>query len=482
MAASAVFAQTAGEDKKPPGKVETPQATTTLYGGIDFNYIIVDKDLVTAANAISTGSSTGSAIDYLFGNAWVKMVSQYESVTATLNITTKRFDPTASSEPFKQVYAFGGDTNNPVTLFFREASLSINDFPFKLPTFAKDMVTLDATVQTKVGLMNVAQTLRPTDGAFFIDLQNSESSLSGINTAGTQVTNFIQRDQLEPAGMKIEISDQEFFRISMLGIKTVERLQGLPRDQRLIGMVMDVTPSAVLKFINLITWDLGGLDSGQNVWTFGLGSDWYPDWENKTYDIFAQAYFQRGNLRRDSDDHPHVVQKRAWGGQIGFTYYKIYNPTETMKKMLWFEGAVEYRSGDNGPSDAIDKSFQSFENVDVPLIMQSNDVGLDLDTNLFIPRVSIGYNGIYYQANRPLDIRFDLARGYFPAKNYFRDGNVMYGGGVIGDEADISFTVQTSSQSSVSLRLGYLFNSGLIQKMSGTDNTYATMLGFKFTW
>src|SRR6185503_8945953 len=89
---------------------------------------------------------------------------------------------------------------------------------------------------------------------------------------------------------------------------------------------------------------------------------------------------QAGTLRHA----PAAVHKEAYAFNLGARYLGFFD------RKLWIEAALARRSGDRRAGDDHDQAFQSYENVNRFLILESSEFGLDVDTNVTSTRLTVG--------------------------------------------------------------------------------------------
>src|SRR5262249_52777160 len=143
-------------------------------------------------------------------------------------------------------------------------------------------------------------------------------------------------------------------------------------------------------------------------------------------ELFAEVYGQWGTLQHA----PAAVHKEAYAFNIGARWFVL----DSHK--LWIEAAGSRRSGDRHPGDDHDQAFQSYENVNRFVILESSEFGLDVDTNVTAIRGAVGA-GPFDLAGRPLRIQLDV--GHFSAVAPIASVPAARGERNWGTEGDLSF-------------------------------------------
>jgi hypothetical protein len=143
-------------------------------------------------------------------------------------------------------------------------------------------------------------------------------------------------------------------------------------------------------------------------------------------------------------------------------------------RKLWFEAALSRRSGDRHAGDDHDQAFQSFENVNRFLILESSEFGLDVDTNISEARVAIGA-GPYTLDGRPLRIQLDLGR--FAAVTPVQSAPAAGSSRQWGVEGDLSFIWSYNDSFALSLKGAWLADSDLLKLLGGENHALLVVFG-----
>ncbi|HYE99137.1 MAG TPA: hypothetical protein VEJ18_09520, partial [Planctomycetota bacterium] len=183
--------------------------------------------------------------------------------------------------------------------------------------------------------------------------------------------------------------------------------------------------------------------------TFGAGWNGYLG-EKRWLELFAEAYVQGGALLDN-------VRKRAYAAQAG---------ARAFLGPAWLEGAASLRGGDRDPGDDRDEAFQSYENENRFLILQSAEFGLDVDTNLLLVRASAGY-GPTPLGGHPLRLRLDVGR--------FEADEELAGETAWGVEADLTAELEWNASLAMRITFAWLGASDLLEILTSDGDDDALM-------
>jgi hypothetical protein len=198
----------------------------------------------------------------------------------------------------------------------------------------------------------------------------------------------------------------------------------------------------------------GGVPDLGRIWTFGAGYNGY--WgEGRWLELFAEAYAQGGSLVDN-------VDKRAFAFNAG---------ARALCGRFWLEGAGSLRSGDKRAGDDRDEAFQSYENENRFLALQSAEFGLDVDTNLFLVRAAAGA-GPFDVAGRALRLRLDVGR-------FEADEDVVAGERSWGVEADLALNLDWNESLALQVKFVWLGASDLLERFTpkGEDDALMFLSG-----
>jgi len=142
-------------------------------------------------------------------------------------------------------------------------------------------------------------------------------------------------------------------------------------------------------------------------------------------------------------------------------------------RKLWVEAAGSRRSGDRGGGNDRDQAFQSYENVNRFVILESSEFGLDVDTNVTTVRGTIGV-GPFDLSGRPLRIQIDVGRftAVAPIQNAAAGDTRQW-----GTESDLSFVWSYNESFALSLKTAWLGDSELLKALGGENHAVAVVFG-----
>lgn len=354
-----------------------------LSGRIDAHYFLRDGALNEAGAALNGAAPDRSSTSAWAGRASLRAdVTLRDAVSGVLEVENRSFDD-GSNRPF---------ASEPGEI----------DFALK-QAYVEAGAFLSPALSLRVGVQDIAIRNRPHDEPFFLDLGESEGFHEGYSASGRHVRNTVDRDVQQAAGARLTWSPSDFAMAQAFW--TVYRENGPSSDDESVAaLFLNAQTSESFAF-----WLMGALVSGEadsdlgRIWTAGAGLDGYLG--DKTLELFGEAYLQRGELLGADRD----VRRRAWAGTAGFRYYGLF------VDRLWVEGAAAVRSGNNRAGDGVDESFESYENENRFLVMQSAEFGLDVDTNVRLFRAAAGWS-------LPVPaVRLQADLGYFRADAPLRD-------------------------------------------------------------
>jgi hypothetical protein len=316
---------------------------------------------------------------------------------------------------------------------------------------------LTPQLNLRIGVQNLTFRNRPQDEPFFMDLGESDGFFRGFHPAGSFVGNTVDRDIGQATGIRLLYSPFEIMSIQAFWMVYGEG-GGTSQDESVYGVVANS-----LLGENWSTWLLlvavkGGGNHFGTIETLGFGVDGYVD-DAKELEVFVEAYGQGGTLQHA----PGAVHKEAYAFNAGFRYLGSFD------HKLWFEAALSRRSGDRHPGDDHDQAFQSYENVNRFLVMESSEFGLDVDTNVTCARAAVGA-GPFNVSGRPL--RFQLDVGRFAAV-----APVLTAGRQWGIESDLSATWNYNDSFSLSLKGAWLGDSDVLHRLTGESHAWLFVFG-----
>jgi hypothetical protein len=326
---------------------------------------------------------------------------------------------------------------------------------------------LSPTLALRLGIQGVAYRNRPHDEPFFLALGESEGFFEGFSAAARHVRPTVDRDVREAAGARLLWEPYP-----VLGVQALALSYGDDGPDASGEAVYALAANARLAD-GLAAWLLYCLSVGGSaaedarVSTLGAGADLYLG-EGRELELFGEIYLQRGELAERPD-----VRKEAFAAQAGLRSVGLFVET------LWAEAAFAHRSGNRRVTDSTDEAFQSYENENRFLILQSAEFGLDVDTNVSLLRAALGW-GPLAVGGRPLRLQLDVGR--FEADRALR----APGGAVLtarketdwGTEGDLSATWSYNESLSLWVKGAWLLGSDLLELLTpGRDDDARVIAG-----
>jgi len=431
-----------GQDPQPPAVTTGAEAGSAvrlqLTGHLDLHYLNRSGEIDAAGGALNGAAPP----DLGSRNFWAGRVSLRtdlevkDFVTGVLELENRSFE-NGMNRPF-------GANPTQSVVYIKQGYINVDDF-------------LLSKLAVRIGVQDVTFRNRPQDEPFFMDLGESEGFSRGFQPAGGFVGNTVDRDITESVGIRLFYSPFEIMTLQAFWMVTGER-GGTSQDESVYGFVANS-----LLGENWAAWLLfaavaGGENRLGTVETVGVGLDGYF-FDDKAVEIFVEGYAQAGTLRHA----PAAVHKEAYAFNLGARYLGFFD------RKLWIEAALARRSGDRRAGDDHDQAFQSYENVNRFLILESSEFGLDVDTNVTSTRLTVGV-GPFDVSGRPLRIQLDVAR-------FAAVADVQGAGRQWGVESDVSVTLDYNSSLSFKLKGALLGDSELLKRLVGENHAWMIVFG-----
>lgn len=385
-----------------------------ISGKSDIEYVFRDGTVQGVRSALN-GSSGGASEEFFFGRATLRLDwSMGTEVTAVVELETRSFDE-GENLPF-------GSNPESTRIAFEQAYVEVQ--------------FLGPRSSLRAGIQDFAFRLRPHGEPFFLDASESESFYSGV---------VADRDVLDPVGVTLRTSVADVLEVDLFWATTIER-GAASEDETLYGLFLNGLLSERISYY-LFTGLVSGAGPDRDVWTIGLGTDWYTA-KSRSLELFTELYGQFGTLTPEDD-------MTAWALLIGA---RIYGTT------WWVEGAFTFRSD----------GFRSYENVNQFAIVESAAWGWDLDTNILSPRLSAGYS----LAER-LEGRVDIGYFRFPEEVRTAAGSILTSARDLGIEIDLAVTWNVSTQVRLRVRGAGLFGSRFSDALTGDSEAWIFFPGIE---
>ncbi len=419
-----------------------------VSGAMDFHYLHRHGAANEAGGVLSAAAPTDASTNAWAGRFSVRLDAEVKDlVVGVLELENRSFDD-GLNEPFAQ---------DPET-----DELRVKQGYVDVPSLLLERLDLRA------GIQDVTFRARPHDEPFFMDLGEVEGLFEGFSAAGGHVRNTVDRDVQEAAGVRLRYSPYEV--LTLEGFALVYGEAGETQDDEAVYVLAASARPADAGAVWLLFAHVSGPDAGPNlgsIGTLGGGADWYFG-TRKELELFAEGYLQRGTLMDG-------VRKRAFAFNLGARFLGFFD------RKLQLEAAASHRSGNRHAGDGTDEAFQSYENENRFLVVQSAEFGLDVDTNVSLLRGGVGA-GPFDVGGRPLRVRVDVGR--FEADQDLRSaaGAVLTTDRTWGVETDLLVTWTYNESLQFRAHGGWLAGSGILKDLTVDEwtDTFAAVAGLDF--
>lgn len=379
----------------------TSASKITISGGIDLDYVYMDKvgmEVATANSWTPGGLATPKkSMDAVLGKFFVRFdVQLSDGVEAVLslgnNILTDGLQPLAAGEGVEDV-------------LFEYAYIKFKEF-------------YNPNLALTLGIQDFKLDYRGKGNPFFLDVKNSDSAWDHVNSAVPHLTQWIIYD---PVGFNLNYKQDpvDFNLFGAIGSEGGTR----SADEIVFGANLAYGLSNIGKLgknsnVNLLlTWFSGGaagpfsgLDPGdtheQDVYTIGAGFDLFDIGDVKGLELFAEAYKQFGDAGRLTiAGNQETLDAKGYAFQGGGRY-EFQNVTGNP----WLEAKYVYISGDDDPTDTDCENFISYEGNNEFLIVENHVLGFDVDTNYSAFKLS---GGIDVELQKEKMLHLSILAGFF---------------------------------------------------------------------
>jgi hypothetical protein len=414
-----------------------------VTGHFDLHYLYRSPEIDAAGSALNaTVPPVTSSENFWAGRLSLRTdIDVKDLVSGVLELENRSFE-NGMNKPF-------GTHPTQSAVEIKQGYIHVDDF-------------LLSQLAVRIGVQNVMLRNRPQDEPFFMDLGESEGFFRGFNPAGGFIGNTVDRDITQPAGIRLFYSPAEIMTLQAFWMVTgVEG--GTSHNEQVYAFVANSLLGENWSAWLLFAAVSGGTDRLGTIETVGSGVDGYFG-DDKAVEIFIEGYAQTGTLRHA----PAAIHKEAYAFNLGARYLGFFD------RKLWIEAAISRRSGDRHAGDDHDQAFQSYENVNRFLILESSEFGLDVDTNITSTRLTVGA-GPFSVSGRPLRIQLDVGR-------FAAVASVQAAGREWGVESDLSLTWEYNPSLSFQLKGAFLGDSDVLKGLAGQNHAWIIVFGadFKF--
>ncbi len=395
----------------------------SITGGLDLCYGYLNSGITSILNFESEGEQ-GAGTGVSQDNSVFMLVPQLtinfdidvgDKVTAFVQLENRRLvsEPTwidlTGDVNVDTLFPMGGTAANVDVASGDNIEPAVEQAYIKVSEFLLPELTFT------IGIQDLKFTLRKGEGAFFMDIAESEAMAPQFlkDSASLNLANVDEwfivgegapflRDVSEFGGMVFDYGDMEKNNYALCVFYGSVNETGVARtDENLFGLQLDYAlpgENNVLKAILANTTSHGRKIVGQdvidmNIMTLGVGVDY---WVQPDIEVYAEFYTQSGDYGHFWKALPapgahDAVDQKASAYRLGGRYNLEHDLKPYVDLSMW------NLSGDNGEIDSDNEDFISYENVQSTLIMEGNLLGLDLDSN---------YNAIKLEAG--ITTQFDI--------------------------------------------------------------------------
>lgn len=418
-----LLAALAQEPRVVPGEERGSAVRITVSGRIEADYVIRPAAVNEAGAVLNGLPGDAPTTDAWTGRFSLRVAAELKDrVLGVLELENRSFDE---------------GLNRPSGSEPETDEISVRQGYVEIPDFLLDRLRI------RVGVQDVRFQTRPHDQPFFLDLGESESFFAGVDLPNARLVNSVDRDRQEAAGLDVLWAPYEV--LSLRGFAVVYDENGASVDDELVyGLLASARVHEHASAWLMALLVSGGEPDLGRVWTIGAGANGYLG-ESRWLELFGEVYAQGGTFLDD-------VRKSAFAFHAGARAFL--GPS-------WFEAAASLRTGDKRAGDDRDEAFQSYENENRFLILQSGEFGLDVDTNVWLLRAAAGVGPIDLSGH-PLRIRLDV--GSFTADEAVVDDEDGW-----GVEVDLSLLLEWNESLALHMKFAWLGASDVLERLTGDD-------------
>lgn len=362
-----------------------------------------------------------------------------DKVSAFLQLENTRLDDGALGTA-ANTEAAGTDTSN---LIVEQAYIKVEGF-------------ISEKLNFTLGTQDLTFTLRKGEGAFFMDIAESEvfiepnlGLIGDVAEAGDApfLGDARTKGTSEFGGFVFNygsLADDNYAATLFWGVarETGADANVIPAlrdaDDKLFGVNVDYKLSGDDRnLVKVLLTTVDNVEFGTNIMTIGVGADYFGAVEN--LELYAEFYTQSGDAMTKTDAKGNAFR-------LGGKYDIQHDLKPYVELSIWS------LSGDKGKAGET-AEFISYENVDSTLILEDHLFGLDLDSNYTATKIEAGIE-------TSLDINGDGTAEPVSVKFLFGQFTVAeVPSGVkdgLGTEIDITATLHYTENLSFTFALGML--------------------------
>ena len=427
----------------------------TVSGNVVLDYVYRSREMTAFTDTFTayTAPATPSIAENTFeGYVAARLdIEMSDKVSALVEFGTKRVDGGA-------ILRWGGVSASGIDL--REAAVIMNDF-------------LTADLKAQLGVTTWSFDVRGKGSSMAFDPRHSQSltrNLSGAitlqETGNGRLALAAAPEELESVGSTLTYSRNNLtFDLVLLpaaieggAIHGDEALYAIDGWYKLddkgsrIGMILahSTLPGVV------------GGNSHVQLNTFGIGADVKSLAEG--LEVYAEVYFQFGQAGENAVGD--TIRANGRAAQAGVEYHL------KSENDIWFGINFTWMSGDDDTSASDNKAsrFVGYENIHDLMILEDQYFGFDWDSNMSVVKLMGGASFSVGGGKNNLEVSAILGNARTAKKVGFTGTTET--SRKLGNEIDAKVSWHLNHQASLSLGVGYLFSSDVLEKsMDATGYT-----------
>lgn len=343
--------------------------------------------------------------------------------------------------------------------------LAVEQAFIKVEGFLREKLSL------KFGTQDLKFTLRKGEGAFFIDVAESENIgfPDVIDVAG-----FIPvfKNTQEFAGLTCDfgsLADDNYAALVFWGVVNETGTDAADGDDKVFGINLDYKlPNDDKNVLKVLLANVANAHWDANIMTIGVGADYFGLVEN--LEVYAEFYTQSGDYETDVDQ---AGQAFRVGGKYDFQH-ELKPYVDLSMWDLSGDKDLDWTDDENG-------AFVTFENVQSTLILEDNLFGLDLDSNYTAIKIEAGIETSFDingdGAAEPVSVK--LLFGQFTAN----ETDPADDDDALGTEIDITATLHYTENLTFNVAIGMLSGGDFFDgRIADTDSMtfFSFGAGIKF--
>lgn len=449
----------------------------TISGSVDLPLTYRDGP----TNDILEGNPTNTTVDKMDHDViWAPLITLNadidlaDKVTALVQLENRRLD-----------FAGGVDANTDI-LGADNTEMAVEQAYVKVGQFINEKLSLT------LGLQDLKFTLRKGEGAFFMDISESETIIAPPLAEAVTVSNPVFKDTTEFGGFRFDYGSvaKDNYEVTLFwGGAAFQRSSNFDNGQdNLFGVNVNykqsdtITINGILaKITNKGKWP-GSRSNKVDVQTIGGGVDWKNVANVANLDGYAEYYTQSGTYGQYQtgattwDDVDHSASAYRFG--VVYTFNDI-NGKPYVGLSTW------NISGDDGENQQLagaasapeNNDFVSYESVNDTMIMENNLFGLDLDSNYTALKLNAGIETSFDidgdKTGEPVHLKLTWAK--FTLNEEPVRAGVAWNAprtnidDALGTEIDISATIHYNASLSFTLGLAQLTGADFFTSANGAN-------------